>query len=68
MTRQREPVGDALKPLQKNIGEVMAGMRKLTDKEYELIEACFVKKRNLTMVSIQRWAGYRIRDVLSWKD
>lgn len=48
----------------------MAGMRKLTDEEYELIESYFSKRknlRNLAMFSIQRWAGYRIREVLSLK-
>lgn len=45
-------------------------MRKLTDEEYNLIEAYFRNKgelRNLTVFSIQRWAGYRIREVLSLK-
>ena len=48
----------------------MAGMRRLSDDEYELIESYFTKKkelRNLAMFSIQRWAGYRIREVLSLK-
>lgn len=48
----------------------MAGMRKLTDNEYNRLEEYFkIHKqiRDLTIFSIQRWAGYRIKEVLSLK-
>lgn len=45
-------------------------MRKLTDNEYNRLEEYFKTNgqlRDLTMFSIQRWAGYRIKEVLSLK-
>lgn len=46
----------------------MSGMRKITNKEYDLMHSYFKKTnqlRNLALLSVLRWTGYRIKEVLS---